>query len=103
LYTHPDVGHVQVIGIPDAIYGEEAMAWIKLREGATATAEDLAAFCKCRIATFKIPRHWKFVEDFPMTATGKIQKFRMREIALADLASIGSQHTEASVANVAGS
>jgi fatty-acyl-CoA synthase len=85
LYTHPAVGDVQVIGIPDAKYGEEVMAWIKLRDGAPATAEELTAFCKGRIASFKIPRHWKFVQDFPMTVTGKIQKFRMREMAMEEM------------------
>ena len=62
------------------------MAWVKLRDGMTATGDELAAFCKGRIATFKIPRYWKFVDDFPMTVTGKIQKFRMREIAISELA-----------------
>ena len=86
LYTHRAVSDVQVIGVPDPRYGEEVMAWIKLRDGMTATAEELAAYCKGRIATFKIPRYWKFVDEFPMTVTGKIQKFRMREIAVAELA-----------------
>jgi fatty-acyl-CoA synthase len=86
LYTHPAISDVQVIGIPDQRYGEEVMAWVKLRPGTTATGEDLAAFCKGRIASFKIPRYWKFVDDFPMTVTGKIQKFRMREIAIAEIA-----------------
>ena len=61
------------------------MAWIKLRGGAQATADELKAFCKGQIATFKIPRYWKFVDEFPMTVTGKIQKFRMREIAIEEL------------------
>ena len=86
LYTHRAVSDVQVIGVPDARYGEEVMAWIKLRDGMTATAEELASYCKGRIATFKIPRYWKFVDEFPMTVTGKIQKFRMREIAAAERA-----------------
>ena len=86
LYTHPGISDVQVIGVPMQHYGEEVMAWVKLRDGMTAPADELAAFCKGRIATFKIPRYWKFVDDFPMTVTGKIQKFRMREMAVAELA-----------------
>jgi fatty-acyl-CoA synthase len=85
LYSHPSVSDVQVIGVPDTKYGEEVMAWIKLRSGASATADDLKGFCKGKIASFKIPRYWKFVDEFPMTVTGKIQKFRMREIAVAEL------------------
>jgi fatty-acyl-CoA synthase len=85
LYTHPDVADVQVIGVPSREYGEEVMAWVRLREGAHATGEQLAEFCRGRIATFKIPRYWKFTDTFPMTVTGKIQKFRMREMAIAEL------------------
>src|SRR5207244_3407811 len=85
LYSHPDVSDVQVIGVPSEKYGEEVMAWVRLREGSQATGEDLDAFCRGRIATFKIPRYWKFVDAFPMTVTGKIQKFRMRETAVAEL------------------
>ncbi len=85
LYTHPAVADVQVIGVPSERYGEEVMAWVKLRPGATASEDELGAFCRGKIATFKIPRYWKFVDGFPMTVTGKIQKFRMREIAIAEL------------------
>jgi fatty-acyl-CoA synthase len=85
LYTHPDISDVQVIGVPSARYGEEVMAWIKPREGAVLTDEELTAFCRGKIATFKIPRYWKFVDGFPMTVTGKIQKFKMREQAVAEL------------------
>ncbi|MDP8922857.1 MAG: AMP-binding protein, partial [Chloroflexota bacterium] len=85
LYTHPDVSDVQVIGVPSERYGEEVMAWVKLREGAQLTPEDLDAYCRGKIATFKIPRYWKFVDGFPMTVTGKIQKFKMRELAVAEL------------------
>jgi fatty-acyl-CoA synthase len=85
LYGHPDVVDVQVIGIPDERLGEEIMAWVVLRPGAAITAEDLAAHCHGRIARFKTPRHWKLVDEFPMTVTGKVQKFRMREIAVAEL------------------
>jgi fatty-acyl-CoA synthase len=85
LYTHPDISDVQVIGVPSERYGEEVMAWVKLREGASLTSDDLVAFCRGQIATFKIPRYWKFVDAFPMTVTGKIQKFKMREEAVAEL------------------
>ncbi|MBO0704801.1 MAG: AMP-binding protein, partial [Candidatus Dormibacteraeota bacterium] len=85
LYTHPDVADVQVIGVPSERYGEEVMAWVRLREGAAVSEDDLVAFCRGRISTFKIPRYWKFVSEFPMTVTGKIQKFRMRETAVEEL------------------
>ena len=85
LYTHPDVSDVQVIGVPSARYGEEVMAWVKLREGAVLSTDDLDAYCRGKIATYKIPRYWKLVDGFPMTVTGKIQKFRMREQAVEEL------------------
>jgi fatty-acyl-CoA synthase len=85
LYSHPEIADVQVIGVPSERYGEEVMAWVKLREGAQVSGEDLAAWCKGKIATYKIPRHWKFVDAFPMTVTGKVQKFRMREVAVEEL------------------
>ena len=85
LYGHPDIADVQVIGIPSEKYGEEVMAWVKLREGAKQTGEELAAWCKGRIASYKIPRHWKFVDSFPMTVTGKVQKFKMKEVAVEEL------------------
>jgi fatty-acyl-CoA synthase len=66
-------------------YGEEVMAWVRLREGATVTPDALDAYCRGKIATFKIPRYWKLVDGFPMTVTGKIQKFRMREQAIEEL------------------
>jgi fatty-acyl-CoA synthase len=85
LYTHPDIADVQVIGVPSERYGEEVMAWVKAREGAHPTAEELAAWCKGKIATYKIPRHWKLVDTFPMTVTGKVQKFVMRQAAVEEL------------------
>ena len=85
LYAHPEISDVQVIGVPSERYGEEVMAWIKLRENATATGEDLAAYCKGKIASYKIPRYWKFVDSFPMTVTGKVRKVEMREWAVKDL------------------
>jgi fatty-acyl-CoA synthase len=85
LYTHPKVSEVQVIGVPDAKYGEAVCAWVRLRDGQTATEDELRGFCEGQIATFKIPRYVRFSTDFPMTVTGKIQKFRMREISVAEL------------------
>jgi fatty-acyl-CoA synthase len=85
LYTHPDVSDVQVIGVPSEKYGEEVMAWVKLREGASLAGEQLEEYCRGKIATYKIPRYWKFVDAFPMTVTGKIQKFKMRETAVEEL------------------
>jgi fatty-acyl-CoA synthase len=85
LYTVPGVSDVQVIGVPDAKYGEELMAWVKLRPGARLTGEEIRAYCKGKIATYKIPRYYKFVDGFPMTVTGKVQKFKMREAAIHEL------------------
>lgn len=80
LYTHPKIEEVEVIGVPDVKFGEEICAWIKLHKGQTATAEEIQDFCKGRISHFKIPRFIRFVTDFPMTVTGKVQKYKMREI-----------------------
>jgi fatty-acyl-CoA synthase len=93
LYTHPKVSDVQVIGVPDARYGEEIMAWVKVNAGEQITDEELKEFCKGQIAHYKIPRYIKFVDDFPMTVTGKIQKYQMRqqstqELGLQDAASM---------------
>jgi fatty-acyl-CoA synthase len=85
LYTHPDVADVQVIGVPSEKYGEELMAWVHVREGASLMGEQLDEFCRGRIASYKIPRFWKFVDGFPMTVTGKIQKYKMRETAIEEL------------------
>jgi fatty-acyl-CoA synthase len=85
LYTHPDVVDVQVIGVPDVKYGEELMAWVKLRDGADVDEEALRDYCRGRIAHFKVPRYIRVTDDFPMTVTGKVQKFKMREVAIAEL------------------
>ena len=85
IYTHPDVEDVQVIGVPDDRYGEELMAWVRLRPGAGVEPEDIREFCRGKIAHFKIPRYVKFVTEFPMTVTGKVQKFKMREQAVDEL------------------
>jgi fatty-acyl-CoA synthase len=85
LYTHPKISDVQVIGLPDAKYGEEIMAWVKVKQGEQVTAEELQAFCKGQIAHYKVPRYFKFVDAFPMTVTGKIQKFQMRQQSTEEL------------------
>jgi fatty-acyl-CoA synthase len=85
LYGHPKIQDVQVIGVPDPRYGEELCAWVRLRDGETATAEEIRAFCQGQIAHYKVPRHIKFVDGFPMTVTGKIQKFLMRQQMIDEL------------------
>ncbi len=85
LYAHPKIAEVQVIGVPDARYGEQVCAWVQLKEGEEATEEEVQEFCRGKIATFKIPRYVRFTEEFPMTVTGKIQKFKMREVSTAEL------------------
>ena len=85
LYTYKGVMDAQVIGVPSKKYGEEVMAWIKPKEGVTLTEEELHDFCKGRIAHYKVPRYWKFVEEFPMTISGKIRKVEMREISAREL------------------
>ena len=83
LYSHEDIADVQVIGVPDVRYGEEIMAWVKLREGAKAlTEDDVRKFCQGRIAHYKVPRYVHFVTEFPMTVTGKIRKVEMRETSI---------------------
>ncbi len=85
LYTHPEIADVQVVGVPDERYGEELMAWVVTRPGASLTTEDVREFCRGQIAHYKIPRYVKFVDSFPMTITGKVQKFKMRETAIDEL------------------
>jgi fatty-acyl-CoA synthase len=85
LYRHPKILDVQVFGIPDPRYGEELCAWIRLRDGEVVSIEEVRSFCDGQIAHYKIPRHIKFVDDFPMTVTGKIQKFAMREQMIREL------------------
>jgi len=85
LYTHPAIVDAQVIGVPDAKYGEELMAWVQLASGEEMTEDELKAFCKGKIAHFKVPRYVRFVNEFPMTVTGKIRKVEMREKSIADL------------------
>jgi len=85
LYTNSKIRDAQVIGVPDRKMGEEICVWIQLREGESATEEEIKEWCKGRIAHYKIPRYVKFVTEFPMTVTGKIQKFKMREISIREL------------------
>jgi fatty-acyl-CoA synthase len=85
LYTHPSIEDVQVIGVPDEKYGEELCAWVKLRPGAELTEDDVRAFCVGKIAHYKVPRYVRFTQEFPMTVTGKVQKFRMRETSVSEL------------------
>ena len=92
LYGHPSIADVQVVGVPDARFGEEIVACVKRREGAEALSEeDVREFCRGRIAHYKVPRYVVFVDEFPMTVTGKIQKFLLREqsMKLLDLAETG--------------
>jgi fatty-acyl-CoA synthase len=79
LFKHAQVQAVSCFGVPDSRFGEEICAWVQLRPGATATAEEIREFCRGEIAHYKIPRYIVFVDDFPMTVTGKIQKFIMRD------------------------
>jgi fatty-acyl-CoA synthase len=85
LFEHPAIGSAQVIGVPDERMGEELMAWIVVHDGATVSDDEVRTFCRERLAHFKVPRYVKVVDEFPMTVTGKIQKFRMRELAIAEL------------------
>ena len=85
LYRHPKIQDVQVIGVPDPRYGEELCAWVQLHDGETASPDEIRAFCQGQIAHYKIPRYFKFVDGFPMTVTGKVQKFVMRERTIAEL------------------
>lgn len=85
LYTHPKISDVQVIGIPDPKYGEEIMAWVKVKPGEQLTEDEVKAFCKGKIAHYKVPRYVKFVDVFPMTISGKIQKFLMRGQAVEEM------------------
>jgi fatty-acyl-CoA synthase len=94
LYTHPAIEDVQVIGVPDEKYGEELCAWVKLRPGAELTAEQVRDYCSGKIAHYKIPRYVRFTPDFPITVTGKVQKFKMRETSVAELGLQAASQTQ---------
>jgi fatty-acyl-CoA synthase len=85
LYTHPKVSDIQVYGVPDRKFGEQVMAAIILKKGQTMTEDEVRDFCRDKIANYKIPKYVKFVDGYPMTASGKIQKFKMREMAIQEL------------------
>ena len=85
LYRHPDIADVQIFGVPDRQYGEQLCAWIRLRQGANLTPEDITAFCRGKIAHYKVPHHIRFVDEFPMTVTGKVQKFLMKQRMIDEL------------------
>jgi fatty-acyl-CoA synthase len=84
LFTHPKVAEAAVFGVPDSFFGEEVAAWIQLQPDQSMTADEVRQFCKDKIAHFKIPKHIRFTDEFPMTVTGKVQKFRMREKMLSE-------------------
>ncbi|HYV31757.1 MAG TPA: AMP-binding protein, partial [Candidatus Binatia bacterium] len=85
LFTHPKIAEAYVVGVPDAYYGEQVLAWVKCKPGQALTAEEIQSFCRGQIMDCKIPHYLKFVTDFPTTVTGKIQKFRMRQISSKEL------------------
>ena len=85
LYTHPDIADAQVVGVPDSKYGEELLAAVQLRDGATLNDDEVRQYCRGKIAHYKIPRYVQFVSEYPMTVTGKIQKFKLREDAIEEL------------------
>ncbi len=85
LYTHPAISDVQVIGVPSEKYGEEVMAWVKIKEHTSLTESELAAFCDQQIAHYKVPRYWKFTKEFPVTISGKVRKVEMREVSIKEL------------------
>jgi len=80
LYTHPKVANAQVLGVADAKYGEQVLAAVQLKNGLSASADEFIEFCKGKIARHKIPKYWEFVDSYPMTASGKIQKFKLKEM-----------------------
>jgi fatty-acyl-CoA synthase len=85
LYTYTHILDVQIIGVPSEKFGEEVMAWVKVRKGFTITEEELLDYCKGKIAHYKVPKYWKFVDEFPMTISGKVRKVEMREISIKEL------------------
>ena len=92
LYRHAKVQAVQVCGVPDVKFGEEVCAWIQLKPGVSSTAEEIREFCQNQIAHYKIPRYIRFVTEFPMTITGKVQKFAMRDQMIKELGLSGREN-----------
>ncbi|WP_419870942.1 AMP-binding protein [Chryseobacterium sp. CT-SW4] len=92
LYTYPNILDVQIIGVPSEKFGEEVMAWVKVRKGFNVSEVELLDYCKGRIAHYKVPKFWKFVDEFPMTISGKIRKVEMREISIQELGLEGFKH-----------
>ena len=92
LYRHPKILDAQVFGVPDRLLGEDVAVWVKLREGEESSAEEIRGFCNGEIAHYKIPKYVRFVAEFPMTVTGKVQKFEMRRI-LAEELGVNEQQT----------
>ncbi|MCJ7933048.1 MAG: AMP-binding protein [Chryseobacterium sp.] len=92
LYTYTHILDVQIIGVPSEKFGEEVMAWVKVRKGFTITEEELLSYCKGRIAHYKVPKYWKFVDEFPLTISGKIRKVEMREISVRELGLENAKH-----------
>jgi fatty-acyl-CoA synthase len=82
LHTHPDIEDVQVVGVPDVKYGEELLAAVRLRPGAVVTEDEIRGFCKGKLAHYKVPRYVRFVDEYPMTVSGKVQKYKIREEAV---------------------
>src|SRR5262245_7218415 len=85
LFTHPKIAEAYAIGVPDSYYGEQVMTWVKLKDGQTMNNEELLSFCRGKIMEYKIPHYVKFVADFPKTVTGKVQKYKMRELSITEL------------------
>ncbi|HEY6168298.1 MAG TPA: AMP-binding protein [Verrucomicrobiae bacterium] len=95
LFTHPKIAEAYIIGVPDDYYGEQVMAWVKCKDGQSLTAEGVQSFCRGRIMDYKIPHYVKFVAEFPTTVTGKVQKYRMREISTAELGLVQPRNAKA--------
>lgn len=85
LYSHPSVADVQVAGVPDLRYGEELCAWIKLRDGSEVSTEEIREYCRGATASYKIPRYVRFTDGFPVIVTGRVQKFKLGELSIAEL------------------
>jgi fatty-acyl-CoA synthase len=94
LYTHPHIVDVQIVGVPDPVYGEQVLACIRVKPGEALTEQDVLSYCEGKIARFKIPKYIQFMDEYPMTASGKIQKFKLREHAIQAFGLQGAGSTE---------